>query len=205
MASKKKTLSEIEEASYRSRWRDGTLDLCGGLGVLFTGLAWEREIFWAPGFAVPVLILLWSFLRKYVVETRIGRVTFGKERREKEKGGTRGAIWAGGGLLFLIVAYYAFQMRVGGTPGAWVQDWISALPVALLSLMALTAAAMVRQGRFLWYAGILLLVGLIGAPSGMEPGLQILFAGAIITFLGGLLLVRFLRDFPVRTEEGVGA
>ncbi len=191
------TLGELERASYRSRWRDGLLDLLSGIGVLAVGLGWTSELFWAPGFAVPVLLVAWIGIRKRMVEPRIGRVTFSEARRGMEQRWNRAGLLLGIGFLVFFVAYHSLRMRGGGGFEAWSQEWIAALPVSLLALLALGAAVLTGLTRFVGYAALLLATGGITTPLGMEPAPQILIAGAVITLVGLILFLRFLSTHPL--------
>ncbi len=202
MSERPATLGEMERQSYRSRWRDGTLDLTGGLGVLAVGASWSAEIFWAVGIVVPILMGFWFVLRRRLVEPRIGRVRYRRARREAEKSGIQGSVLLGAGLLAAVVVFQLFQIRGGGGLGAWTRDWIAALPCALLALMALVTAAMTSLGRFVLYAAVLLVTASVATPLGVEPGPQILMAGAIITLAGLVRFVRFLSHNPVPAVEG---
>jgi MFS family permease len=196
------TLGELERQSYRSRWKDGTLDLTGGLGVMAVGGSWSVDAFWGVGIVVPVLLTLWFVLRRRLVEPRIGRVRFRRARREAEGSGTRGSLLLGGGLLAAVLVFQVFQIRSGGGLDAWTRDWIAALPCALLALMALVTAAMTSLGRFVVYAAILLATASVATPLGMEPGPQILLGGSVITLAGLVRFARFLSDHPVPVTEG---
>jgi hypothetical protein len=202
MSERPATLGEMERQSYRSRWRDGTLDLTGGLGVLAVGASWSAEIFWAVGIVVPILMGFWFVLRRQLVEPRIGRVRYRRARREAEKSGTRGSVLLGAGLLAAVLVFQLFQIRGGGGFDAWTRDWIAALPCALLALMALVTAAMTSLGRFVLYAAVLLVTASVATPLGAEPAPQILIAGAIITIAGLVRFVRFLSRNPVPAMEG---
>ena len=202
MNSRPANLGDLERAAYLSRWKDGLVDLIGGLGVLFVGATWSFEFFWATGFAVPVLLVAWMLLRKRVVEPRIGRVTFSPQRREKEKGATQASILFGVGLLLLFVVFHAFKIRSGGGFDAWVQEWIAALPGALLALLALATATLTGLTRFVGYAAVLLVTATAATWYGMEPGPQILIAGGIITLVGLTLFTRFLAQHPIPVEVG---
>lgn len=196
------TLGELERQSYRSRWKDGTLDLTGGLGVLAVGASWTAELFWGVGIVVPILMGFWFVLRRRVVEPRIGRVRFRPSRREAEKRGTAGSLLLGGGLLAAVLVFQGVQIHRGGGFDAWAQDWIAALPCALLALMALIAAAMTSLGRFVVYAALLLATASVATPLGLEPAPQILIGGAIITLAGLVRFARFLSAHPLPAVEG---
>jgi hypothetical protein len=192
----------MERQSYRSRWKDGTLDLTGGLGVLGVGGTWSLDIYWGIGFLVPILIALWFVLRSKLVEPRIGRVRFRRERREAEKSGIQGSVLVGVGLLVALLVVQLFQVRSGGGLQSWADEWIAGLPCALLALMALTAAALTGLFRFLVYVGVLLVTATVATPLGMEPGPQILIAGGLITLSGLFLFARFLSDHPAQMGGG---
>jgi hypothetical protein len=202
MTSRFTTLGELERQSYHSRWKDGTLDLTGGLGVLGVGGTWSLDIYWGVGFLVPILITLWFILRSKLVEPRIGRVRFRRERRETEKSGAQGSAWVGVGLLAAVLVIHVFQLRGGGGGGRWLAEWIAGLPCALLALMALATAAVTGLVRFITYAGVLLLTATVATPLGMEPAPQLLIAGGLITLAGLIRFARFLKEHPVRVGEG---
>ena len=195
-------LGELERAAYRSRWEDGLVDLLGGIGVLVVGTTWALDLYWAVGFGVPILIVAWSIIRKRVVEPRIGSVTFRRERRDAETRGFQGAALFGVGILLFFVGLSALEIRRGGGLDAWMDEWIAALPTALLALMALVAAAMTGLSRFIGYAALLLATGTVATWLGLEPGPQILIAGGIITLVGSALFFRFLSGHPVPAELG---
>jgi hypothetical protein len=199
-----KAIEDMESGAYRSRWRDGTLDLFGGIGVLAVGVSWWIDLVWLPAAFVPLLIILWSAVRRRVVEPRIGRVTFSRERRERESGSMKGAVWLGAGLLLLVLVVVWVQ-RAGGLAAAGAgREWSSAIPVGLLGLMALVAAVVTGSARFAGYGVLLACVGVAGVLLGLEPVPQILIGGAIVTLAGGTLLFRFIAAHPARTEGGAG-
>jgi hypothetical protein len=138
------------------------------------------------------------------VEPRIGRVKFGRERRARETGRFVGATWLGVGFLVLVLVV-AWMGRGGGS-GSIVPDreWVSALPVGLLAVMALTAAGMTGLVRFVGYGLVLAAAGVVGVLLGWEPVTQILAGGSVVTLAGAAFLVRFLAAHPVRGEDAVG-
>ncbi|MGD8276426.1 MAG: hypothetical protein PVH00_00305 [Gemmatimonadota bacterium] len=195
-----KAIEELERGAYRSRWRDGTLDLFGGLGVLMVGAAWWVDLYWLAPALVPVLMVLWMGVRRRVVEPRIGRVRFSRERREREATGLWGAVGMGVVVLLVLVLLWVFRgERMAVVP----REWVRGLPVALLGLMALVASLMTGLVRFAGYALILAGVGAIGVMLGLEPAPQILIGGTIVTLAGGALLFRFLAAHPAREEGAV--
>jgi len=202
MTRKPRTLGELEKAVYESRWEDGLLDVLAGIGVIAVGFSWEAGIPWAGPLVVPVLLVAWTFLRSSLVDRRTGQVTFSRDRREQERKGTQRAATLGSGLLLLFLGAVMVRSRGGAGPSEWVQTWVAALPVGLLALMALLVAAMLGLRRFLFYAGALVAIGFICTPLGLEPGTQILLAGAVISVSGVIIFFRFLSDHSVLGDLG---
>lgn len=203
MATNESPFGKIEVSAYRSRWRDGTLDLCAGCGVLFTGVAWQIELFWLPALAVAPLMALWVLLRRRVVEPRIGRVTFTQDRRNHEARAIKTTLWLGVGLLVCAAGIFGIRAATGTGASASAREWISALPVALLGIMALIVATVVGLTRFVGYAAALLGAGFVGVAWGLEPSSQILIGGTVITLSGCALFLRFLVRQRVPSAAGI--
>jgi len=193
----------LELASFRSRWRDGSVDLLGGLGILAIGAGWEMGVVWAPAVVAPALIAVWASLRKYVVEPRIGRVVFRQERRQRETRGTRTTLLAGVLALAAVGVFQVVEINSSGGVAPWTEEWIAALPCALVAVLAFLTAALTDVLRFVLYAGILLVTALIATPAGLEPGLQLIVAGAVVSLIGLYLFLRFLARSSVSLPEGL--
>lgn len=202
MSSKPSTLAELEKATYRSRWRDGLMDLLGGVGVILVGVSWRLDMAWATGMAVPILLVIWLGLRRSIVEPRIGRVTFTRARQEKEKKGNLGILLLGLGLLLLAVVAQAFFSRSAGGMTAWARDWAAAIPVTLLAIMAIMVSTLTGLTRFWGYAALLFAIGTITTPLGVEPPGQMLLSGAVITLVGLIIFLRFLSSSPAPADLG---
>jgi len=193
----------LERSSFRSRWKDGSVDLFGGLGVLAIGAGWEMGLYWAPAVIAPVLIALWVPLRKAVVEPRLGRVVFRQERRDKGARGTRNTLFLGLLALVAVALFQAVEINSAGGLGPWAARWAAALPCVLLAIPALLTATLTTVSRFVLHAGVLLLTATVATPAGLEPGVQLIIAGAIISVAGLYLFARFLSRSSLPTPEGL--
>jgi hypothetical protein len=193
----------LERASFRSRWRDGSVDLLGGLGVVAVGAGWQAGLFWAPVVVAPALIAVWASLRKYVVEPRIGRVVFRQERRDRETRGTRNALLLG--FLSLAAVGVGSVVEINSSAGiaSWKEEWIGALPCVLVAVLSFLTAALTDVPRFALHAGILVITALIATPVGLEPGLQLIVAGAVVFLIGLYLFLRFLARSAASLPEGL--
>jgi hypothetical protein len=139
-------------------------------------------------------------LRRSVVEPRIGRVKFTRARLLSEKAGTSAILYVGLGLLLFFLVARTFFLESGSGLEAWTMEWAAAIPTTLLAVMALLVAALTGLIRFLGYGALLLAIGTITTPLGVEPPGQILGAGTIITLVGLTMFVRFLSRHPIPAD-----
>ncbi len=184
---------------YRAWWQDGGIDLFAGLGLVGIGITWllDAAVFGAvlPALAVP----LWKAYRERVVEPRLGRVRFAEPRRRSLHRAQLTLIAAGVACLAISLAGW-FASREGTTSDAW-RALVPALPAALVGLAGLLSALLFGQPRLLGYALACVLFGLAGAALDLEPGWTLLAGGIVTALSGALLLRRFLRTFPVLSNE----
>ncbi len=118
-----------ETRLFGAFWADGTLDLVAGAAVILIGAGYLLDGLPLGGFpveaiVVPMALVTWMALRKWVVEPRMGYVEFSRRRRERSTRELTGTAGLGIGLL-LLVAAVAFGLR-GGTAG--LADSVAALP-----------------------------------------------------------------------------
>lgn len=183
---------------YQAWWQDGSIDLFAGLTLCGISVAWllDGVVF---GAAMPALgVPLWQAFRRRVVEPRLGHVQFAASRRERLRRGQLAMIAAGGAALLAILCTGLFA------PGALpltAPELAPALPAALVGSAALLSAAMFQRARLALYAIPLVLAGGLVAWRDAEPGWALLAGGITVSLAGALLLVRFLRAFPVLPTE----
>jgi len=194
------SLSRLEQSLYRTYWDDGLLDLWAGLGVLSTGVFWILGwVTVAP--ALPLLlIILWPAARRRWVEPRVGAVCLSRQRRLRERMKLAWCLQVGWPMLVLVLVGCW-----GLSVGRWVPPLIMApaIPLVILSALALGASLMLSLARFSAYAALLFLVGLAGMALAWEPGPLIVIGGAMISGAGLVRFTRFLRLKPVAGGEGV--
>lgn len=186
-------VSRLERRLFQAYWDDGLLDLFFGLGVAMLGACWALDLV-AVGAAVPALLVpLWAPLRRTLVEPRMGLVRFSVAASGERRRSLLLIFWVGVGALVLFVALFWLAAPAGQRP---LETLVAGLPAALLGLLAGFAAIALRLPRFLHYAGLFVVCGVVVAVVGAEPEVAML-AGAVPALLtGGWLLARLLATAP---------
>lgn len=192
--------SLMEKRLFQHSFDDGWLDVLIGIGVTATGFLWLTGIF-ALGAVVPaVLFPFWKIGRKSLIEPRLGQVRFRAARSEETRRNLTGWFLFGAAVLLteLAVLLALDKLNAPRLPG--MSDIAVAIPVWLVAV-GLLAGLMIGARRFLVYAAGAGAIGIAGIVIGVdEPAHLILAAGLIVLGSGGILLVRFLRAFPMPKE-----
>lgn len=195
--SNKDALQSLEHQAYTRVYSDGIIDLFVGISLMWIGFAW----IWLPDFAGLAGVLPAVFVpvamttRKKFVEDRIGYVQWSEPRRNKVRRNLI-IVFAAGVVLFLggVVAFFVVDQSLANQD---VLDFIMpGLLAWLLALLALGLAILMDAWRFLIYAAVLAIAGLITALEGANPGWPLLAAGVVITIAGLVLLYRFTQANP---------
>ncbi|MGI9648565.1 MAG: hypothetical protein ACR2OI_08615, partial [Acidimicrobiia bacterium] len=121
-------------------------------------------------------------------------------RREKERRNPVAVLAAGVALFVLGVAAFAMVNSQSGDT-----EILNVIGPGLLAfLLAATAIGLgflMQAGRMFLYAAILALGGALTAWQDGSPGWPMLAAGALVTAVGALLLVRYVQANPRTTGE----
>lgn len=190
-------LQALETRAYQRAYSDGIIDLFVGISLLWIGSAW----LWLPDLAALAGILPAVFApvivagRKTFVEERAGYVRWSEPRRNREHRSLVLSLFAG--VLLLLAALTAYLVVDRLPSGEDVSDFIApGLLAWILALLSLLLAYLLDAWRFLAYAVVLSVAGLITAIEDANPGLPMLAAGAVMTITGLTMLVGFIRLNP---------
>lgn len=207
-----------EKALERKIWgrvfQDGLWDLY--VGILFLnaafwvasgrlGFAWGSTAVTAIGVLVVVLILFQT-AKKKITAPRMGYFEIQKKRTSKYR-------LAGVLSVAVTVALVVMTiLRVGGS----FRGGLSSFLFILFGVLALKGVVLFCLGAYSWgverfyvYA-MLLLAGFLGsevlvATRGIDRGWDIVgmlgLPGIVMLFVGGILLTRFLRKYPIREAQ----
>jgi hypothetical protein len=199
-------LQELERRAYREAQQDGIVELALGMTIL----AWAAFVaFRGPLTAALVVALLllqprgWEIVRARLTYPRVGHVEL---RRE----GTRQVLPGVLSFIFLVAAAMAIALVVFGglqDPSLWWQ-WLP-LFVGMMLVGALAHAhsksGSARYSVFaMLAAGAGLLASLLSFASAESRLVTYLLGmGLFFLLVGAVVLVRFVRSHPARSEEGL--
>jgi len=197
-------LKELERNIIISYFKDGLWDIYGALLLLGFGLTmvtgWDYLML---AFATLSVVLL--LLRKRVTVPRLGQVKFSLERQAKTKRSILIAVVIGTftmllGMVFFVLASTNILPR-------WLDIWMGNYFLAafggMLALVVAVAAYIVGVWRYYIYAALTFIAYVFASilrPNDIEY-MPILIAGSIILISGTIILMRFLRSYPLPSKE----
>lgn len=191
-------LQAMEQSAYRAAYSDGIVDVFVGISLLWIGAVW----IWLPDYGglagiLPAVFVaaMWSARRRFV-EGRTGYVRWAEPRRRWEQRNFI-AVLAAGVLMvaFGVGAYVAVTQS--STDSDVVRALMPGLLAWLLALLAIGLGFLMQTRRAYAYAAVLAVGGFVTAWQDANPGWPLLVAGIVITATGTIMLVTFLRDYPV--------
>jgi hypothetical protein len=213
-------LKELERKAYRSFFGDGIWDLSIGILLLALGVGAaiaRLGITW--GYVIPDLHVITLSLyvvsmavlvvgKRYITVPRLGRVRFGAGRRRR---------LSSSALILLVSALLgAIVFLLVGGKGV-PESWRNAVPTGLLLF---AANALIVWGLLAYFLDFRRLYGYavlwalafpaseaVAAHTALSRASSFLltvgaFAGVMLV-TGIVLLIRFLRDYPIATEPAM--
>ncbi len=204
--SQKVDLNEIERSAFRDSVQDGVMELAIGIclvamsGRLLSRILIVTLVF--PLFLPRVLVLT---LRKRFSYPRIGYVKLIPDNAKEVVPG----IFL---IMLVLLAIMAIALLLFGDVGnfdLWVK-WFPALFGAQLAGLFLFLGSKSGLHRYAVFAGWSVMSGLVSSILNFQfrsAGVFVFFlsVGALLTFWGYVLFIRFLRDYPLPPEEGINA
>jgi hypothetical protein len=202
-------LKELERKAFRATFQDGLLDMFIGVAVVAFAVIPLLEglgDFWSAVAFLPIYGMAWLGFRaakRGLTLPRMGAIRPGPARRERVRKTMAAIAVAIGVVAVLGLAVIALQQG-----GAALADWLFPALLGLLALTVFSVAAHLLDLPRLYAYGVL--VGL-AAPVGeilyrragaSHHGWPITFAiaGGTIFVAGVVMLLRFLRAYPVVRE-----
>lgn len=194
-------LQKLEQRAYLSYQQDGLLDIIIGAGILALGLneAMDTTI-WT--FVAIMLIIAYVPLKKRITFSRIGYVEFNVKRRGLN-------MLVVGAVVILVLVLLLVGMLVvllpSNTSSSALLLGIRKSPLmlyALLGFIGFGLAGLISGIRRLYIYALLSVVITLSAHLLNLPIYVpfLVFSGIVLT-IGTIFLVRFLRKYPIATEE----
>jgi hypothetical protein len=193
-------MKEIERKAYLSYSEDGLVDIAIGMVILLWGVFLIVEPSGLIGLLGLLAFAIWYLGKRFITIPRIGMIKPSQkmERRFKNLGiflVILGAIAFGGILTGRIIGYPFSSGYSLGILGLVLAGGISVLAYLLNAARLYVYAVLL----FVAFAGGEILSANITTFEAFA--LSVILGGAIILFSGLVVLLRFLRKYPLPTME----
>jgi len=197
-------LRELEQKVFRSYFKDGLWDIYGALILLGFGLTiFTGSIYLMLAFTTVAVILL--LFRRRILMPRLGQVNFSPGRQAKTK---RSRIIATATLtVTMLLGVVFFILYSANNMPRWLDIWMADYFVAafggVLALVVAVAAYVVGVWRYYVYAAVVFIAYFVAnmlRPNDMES-IPVIVAGGIVFISGLIILIRFLRKYPLSPQE----
>lgn len=196
-------LRDVEKKTYMSYHQDGLIDIFIGIYILLSGLAiWLLTIanfstwFIIPAIFPAIMMPVWVSAKKKITMPRIGFVKFGTKGTNKIMAIFLGLMVAGLGTS--MVFSFAFTE-------VWAQTIRDILIPNSMLIIGFGAAAMsglfgytMGLKRLYTYGLLILLVFVAGYFISIPFAYFPLAIGIVLTVNGFVLLMRFIRKYPLK-------
>ena len=212
------SLKELERKAYRSFFKDGIWDLCFGILLLSlgvgaaissAGIAWGYIIPDLHAITLSLYLLSMAVLiggKKYITAPRLGAVRFGPARKARLSASV--LILAGSALLALVLFLVLARDTI---PPAWLSGRaLGLLAFVVNCLVVLSLLAYFLDFRRLYGYAVLWAMAFPAAEAvarygGLSRAASFLITvGALASIMlatGLVLLIRFLRDYPLPAQQ----
>ena len=188
--------------------QDGLMDIFAGLYILGFGLGIFMQILWDFSFGVimPAILIttalpIWVAAKRKITMPRIGFVNFGTRGANKLTVVFIGTMVAG------LFAFFAFTFA---TSQSGLRQWLdlvvqNGMLIVALGSLAICALFGYTMGlRRLYAYGLLAGISLvIGHFAGIFFGYIIFALGTIVMVTGVVLLINFVRTYPLKGDKAI--
>lgn len=183
--------ASLEKGLFRAYWDDGLLDILFGVALLLTGIGWETRLGVFAVLQAPLWIILWTPLRRAIVEPRAGYVRHSLARQQRNTLQLAATATLGIGILAAILLLTYLAPWQGAVPAAG--NLVAGLPAVLVAAGTVLGGILTGARRLLAYAVVLLAAAAATVYFDRGPALPLTVAGAVVLLSGLCLLTRFVR------------
>lgn len=191
-------VDQLESDVYRSRFDDGSIEIFLGLSLVWIGCAWV----FLPDFAGLAGVLPAIFVAPFVtwrrkfLESRLGYVRFGTERRSWERRNLLIAVLGGVAILLLGVGVY-LVVSSDRSPPDIIESLLPGVIAFLLAAFVAALGLITGAWRLYVVAAVLVIGGVVAAIYDTNPGAPLIPAGVVSAIWGTVTLISFTRSHSV--------
>lgn len=208
----KNSLREIEKKTYMSYHQDGLLDIFVGIYALLFGIGifLRTTTDFSTWFIIPaifpaIMIPIWISAKKRVTMPRIGYVNFGVRGVNKMMAIFLGLMVAGLGA-FMVFGFGAFR---GEGWALTMRDFFISNSMLIIGIGALVVSSLFAYtmglNRLYGYGLSIFVLFFTGYFIAIPFEYLLLTIGLVITISGCVLLMQFIRKYPLPQGDKVNA
>lgn len=202
---KEPDLKEIERKAYIFYNQDGLLDIFTSIYIIGFAVGILLDFIWdysfglfIPAMLVALVLPLWITAKRKITMPRIGFVKFGSR-------GSKKVLTIFTGLMVLGLAFLMLFTLFRGQ--SWLYDSIIANGLILVGVGGLAVSFLLGYAsglnRLYSYGLLVLALFLVAHFLGVFFAYMLLVLGATVMFVGFVLLVRFVRKYPLKGDPTV--
>jgi len=200
----KNSLREIEKKTYMSYHQDGLLDifigiyvLLFGIGILLLTMTDFSTWFIIPAIFPAIMIPIWLSAKKRITMPRIGYVKFGVRGANKMMALFLGLMVAGLGVFMV----FGLGASMGEGWALILRDFFISNSMIIIGIGALTISSLFAYTmglkRLYGYGLLIFVLFFTGYFIAIPFGYFLVTIGLVIIVSGFVLLMRFIRKYPL--------
>jgi hypothetical protein len=201
---KRTNLREVEKKTYMSYHQDGLLDifvgidvLLFGMGILLLTMTDFSTWFILPAIFPAIMIPIWISAKKRVTMPRIGYVKFGVRGANKMMAIFLGLAVAGLGVFMV----FGLGASMGEGWALTLRDILISNSMIIIGIGALTISSLFAYTmglkRLYGYGLLIFVLFFTGYFIAIPFGYFLVTIGLVIIVSGSVLLMRFIRKYPL--------
>ena len=186
---------KLKRKVYMSFFQDGLWDIFLGLFLLGWGFAIWLDFFWLPGAIFVGFFWLVLGLKKKITYPRIGHATPTEQRNRTLRIAVAGVV--------VLVAVIVLLPVVARGEVQFLRNYFEFLFGSMIAIAVALIGYWWRIFRWYLYAGMVFLFFVFHQWADLSFSLSFVMPGGVITLCGLSTLYRFLRKYPIISEEDI--
>jgi hypothetical protein len=195
-------LKKIERKAYTSYHQDGLIDVFAGFLILSFGLWLILDMAWMGWILWFVAVSAYAGAKRVFTIPRIGFVKFHQQRTQVALGMFIGLL-----LLSSVLGIITFMQVEGGSTPLWllvaIEYYMPVIGVSVATLFCVGGYTF-RTKRMYAYALLTLIMFAPGHFLYFPLHYYVILLGTPILFFGLVMLIRFIRRYPIPMKKTTG-